>query len=370
LTREIRLIAGGDVMLGEHPAMVGRGVSTRMRRNASYNPLAGITPFLRQADLSIANLESVLSDWSRDAPASHRECRAPTTAIRTLAGAGFRAFTLANNHIQQHGQVAVCETIAALARHDIAAVGLAGRHPGTCRPVDLECQGLPLRLLGYSLRPRQHFSAEPIYAEGTPEGILADVADGEAAGAIVVANLHWGDEFVAVPSRQQVSLGRAMIEAGCSLVLGHHPHVLQGWERYRHGAIFYSLGNLVFDMPWLPALRRTALCECTLTLSGCSDVVIHPLYLDDEHCPQPATEPVRAEILQFLADAHRQLRQDEGPLAAPVEDDYQDMVAAELARERWARNRYFLRNLWRYRPDVAGQLVGKFLLRRLGLLHD
>ena len=370
MIREIRLVAGGDVMLGEHPAMVGRGVSTRLLRNPSYDPLVGIAPLLRQADLSIANLESVLSDWPRGAPASRRECRAPAAAIRILAGAGFRAFTLANNHIQQYGQAAVCETIAALARHDIAVVGLVGEHPGTCRPVDLEIQGLPLRLLGYSLRPRQHFSAEPIYAEGTPEGILADVANGVAAGAIVVVSLHWGDEFVAVPSRQQVFFGRAMIEAGCSLVLGHHSHVLQGWERYRHGAIFYSLGNLVFDMPWLSTLRRTALCECTLNLSGCADVVIHPLCLDDEHRPQPATDPVRTEILQFLADAHRQLQQGKGPLAAALENDYQNMVAAELVSERWARNRYFLRNLWRYRPDVAAQLIGKFLLRRLALLHD
>ncbi len=357
-------------MLGEHPAMVGRGVGTRLRRDPTFDPLAGIAPILRRADIALANLESALSDWPRLCLPSRRECRAPASAARLLAGAGFGALTLANNHVQQHGPAAVRETAAALADHGIAVVGLAGDAPGTCRPVDLVCGGLPVRLLGYSLRPRQHFADAPLYAEGTREGILADIAAGRAAGAVVVATVHWGEEFVAAPTRAQVALGRAMVEAGCTLVLGHHPHVLQGWERWQSGAIFYSLGNLVFDMPWLPALRRTALCECSVRADGCGEVVWHPLRLDREHCPRPAAATERDAILEFLAAARRELEQGAGSAGAAAEAAERDAIAAALAQERWARNRYFLRNLWRYRPDVAGQLIGKFLLRRVGLLHD
>ena len=254
LTQSIRIIAGGDIMLGDHPIMVGRGVASRICRHAGYDPLGGLADIVADGDLAVANLESPLSDPPPLCLPSRRECRAPKIAIEALAASGFHAFTIANNHIQQHGHTAVHETVAALTARGLAAVGLAGDRPGTCRPVDLEVRGISVRLLGYSLRPRQHFSGATLYAEGTTDGILADISAGRDAGRITVVCIHWGDEFVAAPSREQVALGRAMIDAGCSLVLGHHPHVLQGWERYRGGVIAYSLGNLVFDMPWLGEL--------------------------------------------------------------------------------------------------------------------
>lgn len=357
-------------MLGEHPAMVGRGVGTRLRRDPSFDPLAKVAHLLRRSDLPIANLEGAISDWPRFCRPSRRECRAPSVAVRSLVQAGFKALMIANNHIQQHGPGAVQGTLDLLNDNGIAIVGLAGEKPGTCRPVEMEIKGLPVRLLGYSLRPRQHFSGAPVYAEGTTDGIMADVADGKAAGAVVVVCIHWGDEFVPTPSRQQVSLGRAMIDAGCTLVLGHHPHVLQGWERYRNGAIFYSLGNLVFDMPWLPELRRSVLCELSLSPAGCGEVVLHPLVLDREHCPRPA-EPAEYEtIMDFLRNARDRLEQEVKASALRPEADYPALVTAALKRERLARNRYFLKSLWRYRPDVAAQLIGKFLLRRVGLLND
>jgi poly-gamma-glutamate synthesis protein (capsule biosynthesis protein) len=357
-------------MLGEHPAMVGRGVGTAILRNRGFNPFAAITSLLRQADLSLANLECALSDWPRFCLPSHRECRAPALAVETLTEVGFGALAVANNHIQQHGKSAVGETLAALSRHGIAAFGLAGEEPGTCRPLDMDIQGMAVRLLGYSLRPRQHFDHQPEYAEGTPEGIFADIEAGCAAGAIVLVSIHWGDEYVAFPSSEQVDLGRGMIDAGCTLVLGHHPHVMQGWERYGRGAIFYSLGNLVFDMPWLPECRQTFLCDCMLSSSGCEEVVIHPLVLDGNHCPQPATEAESREIMDFLDEARRELANPTGSSAAVHDDEYRRAVGAALARARSSRNLYFLKNLHRYRLDVAAELIGKFMMRRVGLLHD
>lgn len=357
-------------MLGEHPAMVGRGTATSIRRDPDFDPLAAVSPFARAADIALANLECPLSDWPRMCSPATRECRGPAAAAGILARSGFGAFTLANNHIQQHGPAAFDATVAALDTHGLAVVGRSGPERGTCLPVDLETGDRTIRLLGYSLRPRQHFTETPRYAEGTREGMLADVTAGREAGATVVVTIHWGDEFVATPSREQVDLGRALVDAGCTLVAGHHPHVLQGWERHGAGVILYSLGNLVFDMPWLPSLRRSALCEVELGPEGCGDVTWHPLILDERHRPRPAAGAEREEILEFLTAARRDLEAGAGPLAAPPEQEYQRGLAAAAAEERWTRNRYFLRNVLRYRPDVSGQLIGKFLLRRLGLLHD
>jgi len=357
-------------MLGEHPAMVGRGVATRLKRDPSFDPFVGIRDVLATADLAVGNLECAISDWPSFCRPSTRECRAPGAAATKLAASGFTALTLANNHVQQHGERAVRETIALLEANGIAVVGLAGSQAGQCRPVDLEVRGLRVRLLGYSLRPRQHFKTTPLYAEGTRDGILRDIEAGRADGALVIVSIHWGDEFVVVPSPEQVALGRAMAAAGCALVLGHHPHVLQGWERCGRSAILYSLGNLVFDMPWLPFLRRTALADCVLAEEGCESVTWHPFELDARHCPRPAGELAARETLSFLEDSSEHLARGTGAWSAPAEEPYRQLVAAAQSRERWARNRYFLRGLHRYRLDVSGQLIGKFLLRRAGLLRD
>ncbi len=350
--------------------MVGRGTATRLRRDPAHDPFEFLRPLTAQADLALANLECALSDWPRFSAPSRRECRGPLAGLERLAASGFHAFTIANNHIQQHGEAAVRQTVSLLAEAGLAVVGLAGDAPGSCRPVDVTVREHPVRLLGYSLRPRQGFSNAPLYAEGRREAILDDIRAGKADGATVVVTIHWGDEFVHTPHRDQVDLGRAMVEAGCALVVGHHPHVLQGWQRHGPGVVLYSLGNLVFDMPWLPQLRRTALAACDLGADGCGDVTWHPLALDQAHRPRPAGGEDEQWISRFLADSPAQLAAGVGPWAAPDPEAYAAALGQAAAEERWTRNRYFLKNLHRYRPDVSGQLIGKFVLRRLGLLHD
>src|SRR5579875_4002716 len=64
---------------------------------------------------------------------------------------------------------------------------------------------------------------------------------------IVIVSMHNGVEYQPRPNKAQVAFAHAAIDAGASLVIGHHPHVVQPQEKYKHGLIFYSLGNLVFD---------------------------------------------------------------------------------------------------------------------------
>jgi poly-gamma-glutamate synthesis protein (capsule biosynthesis protein) len=69
---------------------------------------------------------------------------------------------------------------------------------------------------------------------------------------IIILALHWGDEHVLIPSSQQIRLGHDLVKAGVDIILGGHPHVLQGFEKYREKLIIYSLGNFIFDQSFLP----------------------------------------------------------------------------------------------------------------------
>ncbi len=141
--------------------------------------------------------------------------------------------------------------------------------------------GLRVGFLGYSLRPRQYFTERPLYAEGSPEGIVADVRAVRPTCDILVVSLHWGDEFIDRPSPADVQLAHAIVDAGADLIVGHHPHVLRGVERYGRGWIVYSLGNFVCDMLWGEELRETAICECRLTSAGVEDVRLIPVRIND-----------------------------------------------------------------------------------------
>ena len=89
------------------------------------------------------------------------------------------------------------------------------------------------------------------------------------------------------PHPADVQLAHAIVDAGADLIVGHHPHVLRGVERYRQGWIVYSLGNFVCDMLWDEELRETAICECRLTAAGLEDVRLIPVRINDDCQPVP-----------------------------------------------------------------------------------
>ena len=125
-------------------------------------------------------------------------------------------------------------------------------------PVSITVAGVGLTFLGYSLRPRQYFTEEPLYAEGREDGILSDVRAARGESDVVIVSLHWGEEFIDRPSPDDVRLAHAIVDGGADLIIGHHPHVLRGVERRGRGWIVYSLGNFVCDMHWEEPLRETA----------------------------------------------------------------------------------------------------------------
>jgi poly-gamma-glutamate capsule biosynthesis protein CapA/YwtB (metallophosphatase superfamily) len=110
-------------------------------------------------------------------------------------------------------------------------------------------KGVKIAFLAYSLTlPAEFFSAADHAgtAPGYPAYFRNDIFRAKASADYVVVSFHWGQEGSVTPHPNQVAAAHAAIDAGADVVLGHHPHVLQGIERYKQGVIFYSLGNFVF----------------------------------------------------------------------------------------------------------------------------
>jgi len=239
---EIVINAVGDIMLA--------GPWTRTLERAGYSfPFRAVAAELARADINLANLESPLARCGTEFCSKKFRFRGSPAVAPALRGAGFNIVTLANNHSMDFGWPALDETRRHLRDAGIAWVG-AGANLDEARAVQLlNVKGKRIAFLGYSLtQPVEFFAgrARPGTAPGYANLVTADVANARRQADYVIVSFHWGREATGMPQTYQRDTAHKAIEAGADVIIGHHPHVLQGVERYKRGIIFYSLGNFAF----------------------------------------------------------------------------------------------------------------------------
>ncbi|MDP9373342.1 MAG: CapA family protein, partial [Chloroflexota bacterium] len=272
---EITLAAVGDIMLA-------RSIGAALRSDPTDTPFAGVAKQLREADVTVGNLECALGAIGRPAPKSYTFL-GPAAGAPALADAGFDVLSLANNHSLDYGVGALRETLALLDGASVAHAG-AGLDEGQAhRPARVTVKGLTLAFLayvnvpvessGYDIANWEAVGDEPGVAWARPARIAADVAAARGDADLVIVLLHSGEEEHETPNSVQRAAAYAAIDAGAALVLGHHPHVLQGVERYRGGLIAYSLGNFVFDGFETPGIIDPGIQSAILTLTLTRDGV-------------------------------------------------------------------------------------------------
>jgi poly-gamma-glutamate capsule biosynthesis protein CapA/YwtB (metallophosphatase superfamily) len=264
----ISLLATGDILLTRLPG-------GRMRSEGFDSLLRGLRPLVEPADISFANLECPISTLGSPYPNKpvNVTFRASPEAAFALKDAGFDVVSLANNHMSDYGGAAVSETLRYLDLIGIGHAG-AGRSGAEARRAAVaRAGGFSVAFLAYAepmwsvVEARDPPWPGPLAAAG-PGGagaagpgragtsiiredtLAADVAALKASSGadIIAVSFHWGEEIAPEPNSYQRKFARMAVDAGADIVIGHHPHVLQGVERYKEGLILYSLGNAVFDM--------------------------------------------------------------------------------------------------------------------------
>jgi poly-gamma-glutamate synthesis protein (capsule biosynthesis protein) len=187
---------------------------------------------------------------------------------------------LANNHIFDYGKVGLYDTIVYLDSVGIRHVG-AGLDAARARqPAIVRANGQRIAFLGYygGGEAPKATRTEPGVASRNMRYIRSDIENirhGNAADFVVI-NLHWGTEKAEIPDQDQIDFAHQAIDAGADLVIGHHPHVLQGIERYKSGVIVYSLGNFVFGGNSRDTYD-TALFEVQLTAQSTASYRVIPI---------------------------------------------------------------------------------------------
>lgn len=288
----VALVAVGDVMLGRS----GKGLAL------DGSPFANSAAWLQSADLALANLEGVFATEGQPLPLSGGEALVfPQEAARQLQAAGFDLLGLANNHALDLGCAGLEHTQAVLAAAGILPLGVLAPGESASEARYLERKGLRLAFLAFNTVPRPEGAAgsDTWRSAGWDAApALAAVRQASEQADAVIVSIHWGFEYQLHRDAAQEQLARQLVEAGANVVLGHHPHVVQGTRLLLRPAaqevafVAYSLGNFVFDQ--MQAETRLGLAlRIFIDSQGLRAVQALPLHAGPQPrlvAPQPALE--------------------------------------------------------------------------------
>jgi UDP-N-acetylmuramyl pentapeptide synthase len=300
---------GGDVNLG-------RRQHYRMAELGGPQAMLGSIAALRDADLRIVNLECVVATAGEQGADKDETgayyYRARPEMIDVLTAARIDLVSTANNHSGDYGSQALLEQKTLL---DAAGIGSAGTGP------DLEAALQPVmaragevRVALFSLDATQPRFAATAWHPGGAYLSLADpaewtatlaprIARARAEADVVLVAVHWGDNLETVPSRAEIAVGHAIVDAGADAILGTSAHVLQGIEIYRGRPIIHDAGDLLFD-----AMRGDAwsagIFSLTLHAHGVERVQFTPIRVDFCFSEPYEGDRARAASEHFAAQCH------------------------------------------------------------------
>jgi hypothetical protein len=237
--RKFRINAVGDISFVEN-----------INENPNSDLFLNVKRVLNHADLVVGNLEEPLF-LGKTLLTGKCTLQGNPDWAPVMREAGIHAVSLANNHIMDFGPQGLIATQEALDQSALRYFGAGVSVTEAVAPLYIDANGTRVAFLGRS----SVIVNSPCYAtEESPGVARLDLEEAKKSikecknrADFTVLVLHWGIEHYSYPTPNQRREAKELIEAGADLIIGHHPHVLQGIERIEKGLVCYSLGNFLFD---------------------------------------------------------------------------------------------------------------------------
>jgi poly-gamma-glutamate synthesis protein (capsule biosynthesis protein) len=258
-TSKMRILFGGDLMFDRNVRILAEQIG--------YDNL--VTSELKQLffdhDLVIANLEGPITDNNSlsvgTGPGDLHNTRFTFDPVVTqwLADHNFQLVNLGNNHLLDFGVEGVETTYQYLDQASVSYFGWIGPAPAVELfnkiSTTLVLNDLNIGLVNYNQ-----------FGQQTIESVLSEISTLKDQVDYLIVFTHWGIEYAPEANAVITKQGRQFIESGAHLVIGTHPHVIQPYEDYLHGRIYYSLGNFIFDQYFSTEVKRGQLVQLELEL--------------------------------------------------------------------------------------------------------
>lgn len=255
---------------------------------------------MQNADITMVNEEFPFSNRGTQAQDKQFTFRVDPGYVKILQEMGIDVVTVANNHALDYGTDALSDTFQTLDNAGIAYVGAGDNLERASQPYVIKAGGKTFGFLAASrVIPEVSWNID-----NRQPGMLCTYDSAELCNAIqkaketcdyVVVYVHWGIERENTPQDYQRQLGKAYIDAGADMVIGAHPHVLQGIEYYNGKPIVYSLGNYIFNQE----IGSTVLLKTTITPENETTLQLIPAYASGAKT-QKMQEEDGAQLYQFM----------------------------------------------------------------------
>lgn len=267
-----RLLFSGDVLFSDH-------VLNAYEKGGGIGGVLddGYRKLIDEADFFFVNEEFPFSDRGTKAPDKQYTFRLPPSKVSMLQEMSVDAVSLANNHALDFGTDALLDTCDTLDAVGILHTGAGKNLEEAKKAVEIEIQGKKVAMIGATrvipvAEWATYGNTPGMLAAYDPKILLSEVERLAETQDYVIVFIHWGIERAEHPESYQRELGKRLIDAGADMVIGAHPHVLQGIEYYQGKPIVYSLGNFVFGS----SIPKTMLLEVQMEGEHDPVLVVHP----------------------------------------------------------------------------------------------
>lgn len=293
----VQLAFVGDLLLGEY-------IQHYLQTEGVSYPYQQALFHLTSADITAGNLEMPITTASQPAENKTYVFKGEPKSLEGLVDAGFDVVSLANNHTLDHGVTGLQDTMKHLDEYGIAHIGAGNNAEEAYAPFIREVNGIKVAYVATSrVLPETTWKANR-YDAGLAESYdptqtLNSIAELEETANITVVLVHWGLERAETPDENQLKLAKMYIDAGADLVIGSHPHVLQGFQQYKDKWIAYSLGNFVFSANPKEKQAQTGVLTATCGVDASCELQFAPMKVVNAQ-PTPVEGSVASEMLKYL----------------------------------------------------------------------
>lgn len=286
----VTLIATGDVI----PAR-GAAWPATSKNDFNYNWEATAV-YLKTGDITLINLEAPLVKGCPLVTSGFKFC-ADSRQVQGMLYAGIDVANLMNNHIGNFGQAGISETEKTLDDNHILWSGFSNL-------AIKEVKGKKFGFLGYN----------GVGVHIDRQAVVTEVANAKKKVDVLVVSIHWGKEYEAMPMTDgniapdnPAEIGHLIIDSGADLIVGNHPHWVQGVELYKDKFIAYAHGNFIFDQTWSEETQEGVVG--TYTFYDGKLVVVHykPIVVDKSYQPKFVSGAVADKIIKQMQNSSNQL---------------------------------------------------------------